>query len=132
MRKAYSHQVLRACGLQVDTLVMKHFLSGFSDDDAKTILKHCNEVLPKSANILLLQVNHFPFLALLAAHLSAMRQLLNRLKACFLDRRFYACRLSSPKLAIRTTTCAETEYLLVRASSVVVHRIFREVSNVHP
>lgn len=40
---------------KVDTLVMKHFLSGFSDDDAKTILKHCKEVLPKTANILLLQ-----------------------------------------------------------------------------
>lgn len=40
----------------VDTLVMKHFLSGFSDDDAKLILKHCSEVLPKQANILLLQV----------------------------------------------------------------------------
>jgi hypothetical protein len=39
----------------VDTLVMKHFLSGFSDDDAKLILKHCSEVLPKQANILLLQ-----------------------------------------------------------------------------
>lgn len=44
--------------LQVDTLVMKHFLSGFSDDDAKLILKHCSEVLPKTANILLLQVSH--------------------------------------------------------------------------
>lgn len=44
---------------KVDTLVMKHFLSGFSDDDAKLILKHCSEVLPKQANILLLQVrNH--------------------------------------------------------------------------
>ena len=41
---------------------MKHFLSGFSDDDAKLILKHCNEVLPKSANILLLQVQCLPAL----------------------------------------------------------------------
>ena len=39
---------------------MKHFLSGFSDDDAKLILKHCSEVLPKSANILLLQVQCLP------------------------------------------------------------------------
>lgn len=44
--------------VQVDTLVMKHFLSGFSDDDAKLILKHCSEVLPKTANILLLQVSY--------------------------------------------------------------------------
>ena len=43
---------------KVDTLVMKHFLSGFSDADAKLILKHCKEVLPKHANILLLQVRH--------------------------------------------------------------------------
>jgi hypothetical protein len=41
---------------KVDTLVMKHFLSGFSDADAKLILKHCKEVLPRHANILLLQV----------------------------------------------------------------------------
>jgi hypothetical protein len=40
---------------KVDTLVMKHFLSGFSDADAKLILKHCKEVLPRHANILLLQ-----------------------------------------------------------------------------
>lgn len=37
---------------------MKHFLSGFSDADAKLILKHCKEVLPRHANILLLQVWH--------------------------------------------------------------------------
>lgn len=43
---------------KVDTLVMKHFLSGFSDADAKLILKHCKEVLPRHANILLLQVQH--------------------------------------------------------------------------
>ena len=43
---------------KVDTLVMKHFLSGFSDADAKLILKHCKEVLPRHANILLLQVRH--------------------------------------------------------------------------
>lgn len=40
----------------VDTLVMKHFLSGFSDADARTILKHCKEVLPSDGKILLLQV----------------------------------------------------------------------------
>jgi hypothetical protein len=48
--------VLQVKDAKVDTLVMKHFLSGFSDDDAKLILKHCKEVLPKEANILLLQV----------------------------------------------------------------------------
>ena len=41
----------------IDTLVMKHFLSGFSDDDAKLILKHCGQVLPRSGEILLLQVS---------------------------------------------------------------------------
>ena len=42
--------------MQVDTLMMKHFLSGFGDDDAKLILKHCAEVIPSHADILLLQV----------------------------------------------------------------------------
>ena len=49
-------RVLQVKNAKVDTLVMKHFLSGFSDNDAKLILKHCKEVLPKEANILLLQV----------------------------------------------------------------------------
>ena len=39
----------------VDTLVMKHFLSGFSDADARTILKHCKEIMPANGKILLLQ-----------------------------------------------------------------------------
>ena len=39
----------------VDTLVMKHFLSGFSDADADLILKHCKQVLPAQGRILLLQ-----------------------------------------------------------------------------
>ena len=39
----------------VDTLVMKHFLSGFSDADADLILKHCKQVLPPQGKILLLQ-----------------------------------------------------------------------------
>ena len=39
----------------VDTLVMKHFLSGFSDADADLILKHCKQVLPQQGKILLLQ-----------------------------------------------------------------------------
>ena len=47
---------------KVDTLVMKHFLSGFSDANAKLILKHCKEVLPRHANILLLQVRHINLL----------------------------------------------------------------------
>ena len=42
--------------MQVDTLVMKHFLSGFSDADAEIILKHCREVLSPEGKILLLQV----------------------------------------------------------------------------
>ena len=39
----------------IDTLVMKHFLSGFSDADADLILKHCKQVLPSQGKILLLQ-----------------------------------------------------------------------------
>ncbi|KAK9836012.1 hypothetical protein WJX81_006289 [Elliptochloris bilobata] len=39
----------------VDTLVMKHFLSGFSDADAALILKHCAAVLAPDGRILLLQ-----------------------------------------------------------------------------
>ena len=40
----------------VDTLVMKHFLSGFSDADADLILKHCNQAMVPGGKILLLQV----------------------------------------------------------------------------
>ena len=39
----------------IDTLVMKHFLSGFSDAEADLILKHCKQVLPAQGKILLLQ-----------------------------------------------------------------------------
>ena len=42
----------------VDTLVMKHFLSGFSDTDAALILKHCAAVLAPDGRILLLQARH--------------------------------------------------------------------------
>ena len=45
--------------MQVDVLVMKHFLSGFSDADAEVILKHCREVLTDDGKILLLQVRMF-------------------------------------------------------------------------
>ena len=40
----------------VDTLMMKHFLSGFSDDDAKTILKHISNIQQSKSHILLFQV----------------------------------------------------------------------------
>lgn len=40
---------------QVDTLMMKHFLSAFSDEDAVTIIQHCKQVLAPSGCILLLQ-----------------------------------------------------------------------------
>lgn len=40
----------------VDTLVMKHFLSAFNDKDAILILKHCSQVLAPQGKILLLQV----------------------------------------------------------------------------
>ena len=46
----------RMAAPQVDVLVMKHFLSGFSDADAEVILKHCREVLTSDGKILLLQV----------------------------------------------------------------------------
>lgn len=39
----------------VDTLLMKHFLSGFSDDEAKTILKHISNIQKSKAHILLFQ-----------------------------------------------------------------------------
>jgi hypothetical protein len=57
---------------KVDTLVMKHFLSGFSDADAKLILKHCKEVLPRHANILLLQVRHIRFTPVKEERLTAL------------------------------------------------------------
>lgn len=44
-----------ALPLQVDTLLMKHFLSAFSDEDSVLILKHCKEVLAPGGSILLLQ-----------------------------------------------------------------------------
>ena len=47
---------MSTAGMQVDVLVMKHFLSGFSDADAEVILKHCREVLTSDGKILLLQV----------------------------------------------------------------------------
>lgn len=41
--------------LQVDTLMMKHFLSAFSDEDCLIIVKHCRQVLAPGGSILLLQ-----------------------------------------------------------------------------
>jgi len=46
----------------VDTIVMKHFLSGFSDADADIILKNCKAVLPGTGKILLLQVRMAPIM----------------------------------------------------------------------
>jgi hypothetical protein len=39
----------------VDTMMMKHFLSGFSDDDAKTILRHISDIQNPGSHILLFQ-----------------------------------------------------------------------------
>jgi hypothetical protein len=39
----------------VDTLLMKHFLSAFSDEDAAAIVGHCKDVLVPGGKILLLQ-----------------------------------------------------------------------------
>jgi SAM-dependent methyltransferase len=40
---------------KVDTLLMKHFLSAFSDEDCLLIVKHCRQVLSPGGSILLLQ-----------------------------------------------------------------------------
>lgn len=40
----------------VDTLVMKHFLSAFSDTDARLIVHNCKQTLSADGKILLLQV----------------------------------------------------------------------------
>ena len=40
----------------VDTLIMKHFLSGFSDEEAVTILKHISDIQRSKSHILLFQV----------------------------------------------------------------------------
>jgi predicted SAM-dependent methyltransferase len=40
---------------QVDTVMMKHFLSAFSDEDVMLIIKHCKQVLVPGGCILLLQ-----------------------------------------------------------------------------
>ena len=61
----------------VDTLVMKHFLSGFSDADAALILKHCAAVLAPDGRILLLQVRH-----LLAVNRSVLSKSLAELCLC--------------------------------------------------
>ena len=45
---------------EVDTLMMKHFLSGFDDADAKTILKHISDIQKPKSHILLFQVPLFP------------------------------------------------------------------------
>jgi hypothetical protein len=37
--------------LQVDTLMMKHFLSAFSDEDCALILKHCRWELMSAATL---------------------------------------------------------------------------------
>ena len=39
------------------TLMMKHFLSGFSDSDAKIILKHISDIQKPKSHILLFQVS---------------------------------------------------------------------------
>lgn len=41
----------------VDTLLMKHFLSAFSDSQADTILKHCAQALSMDGKLLLMQVS---------------------------------------------------------------------------
>ncbi|KAF6265260.1 S-adenosyl-L-methionine-dependent methyltransferase [Scenedesmus sp. NREL 46B-D3] len=52
VRQPFPQQAQQA---QVDTLLMKHFLSAFSDEDCALILKHCREVLAPGGSILLLQ-----------------------------------------------------------------------------
>jgi hypothetical protein len=40
---------------QVDALLMKHFLSAFSDEDAVAIVQHCKQAMAPTGAILLLQ-----------------------------------------------------------------------------
>ena len=51
-----SKGLLQVKDANVDTLMMKHFLSGFSDDDAKIILKHISDIKTTGSHILLFQV----------------------------------------------------------------------------
>ena len=57
VREPFSKEVTDA---KVDTITMKHFLSAFSDSDARTIVKHCGMALVPGGKILLLQVNAIP------------------------------------------------------------------------
>lgn len=114
----------------MDTLVMKHFLSGFSDEDAKLILKHCREVLPKEANILLLQVQiqiatHGCEGLVIFWHVSDdtetvvfgsmnARPLLNSLASYSEGLNLHACRRSSQRLVTSRTTIARTASPQVR------------------
>ena len=56
IREPFPKEVQEA---NVDTLLMKHFLSGFSDEEAKTILKHISNIQKSKAHILLFQVSFF-------------------------------------------------------------------------
>ena len=53
VREAWPKEVKDA---NVDTLLMKHFLSGFDDKDAKIILKHISDIQKPKSHILLFQV----------------------------------------------------------------------------
>lgn len=44
----------------VDTLMMKHFLSGFSDKEASAILGHISDIQQPKSHILLFQVTPIP------------------------------------------------------------------------
>ena len=54
VREPFPKEVMDA---KVDTITMKHFLSAFSDSDARLIVKHCGMALVSRGKILLLQVS---------------------------------------------------------------------------
>ena len=60
VREPFGKEVVDA---KVDTITMKHFLSAFSDTDARLIVKHCGMALTPGGKILLLQVGPCPALA---------------------------------------------------------------------
>ena len=57
VREPFGKEVVDA---KVDTITMKHFLSAFSDSDARLIVKHCGMALTPGGKILLLQVRPRP------------------------------------------------------------------------
>ena len=81
-----------------DTIVMKHFLSAFSDPDVSRILEHCKRVLAPGGTVLLLQVGGPPFFYTSQMETTPMSTL--------------HCRRWLPRRATRRTTPAWMAWLL--------------------